>query len=103
MESFGQTADLRIAAFGDDMKLLVNDLRSVTQSTDATIQESTRAISAAADAIEGPATTALEDAGIVSQDLRILINRLDRIARDVERNPQTLVVGDPVPYEKERR
>lgn len=103
LDSFGQTADKRIADFGDEMQLLVNDLRLVTQSTDATIQESTRAIAAAADAIEGPATTALEDAGIVSQDLRVLINRLDRIARDVERNPQTLVVGEPVPYEKERR
>ena len=103
LTAFGETADTRIAEFGNDMKLLVGDLRSVTQSTDATIKESTRAVAAAADAIEGPATTALEDARIVSQDLRVLINRLDRIARDVERNPQTLIVGDPVPYEKERR
>ena len=56
-------------------------------------------MTAAAEAIEGPATGAFEDAQLASQDLRVLINRLDRIAREIEQNPQSFVIGEPAPYE----
>tara|TARA_R110000787_G_scaffold60673_7_gene137577 strand:- start:1169 stop:2125 length:957 start_codon:yes stop_codon:yes gene_type:complete len=103
LEKFGTTADTRIASFADQMDLLVGDVRSVAQSARDTISTSNRAVSAAADAIEGPATEAIMDARLASQDLRVLINRLDRIAREVEQNPQGFVVGDPIPYEGGRR
>lgn len=103
LEKTGTTADTRIASFADQMDLLVGDVRSVAQSARDTISTSNRAVSAAADAIEGPATEAIQDARLASQDLRVLINRLDRIARDVEQNPQGFVVGDPIPYEGGRR
>lgn len=103
LEKVGTTADARIAAFADQMDVLVGDVRSVAQSARDTISTSNRAVSAAADAIEGPATEAIQDARLASQDLRVLINRLDRIAREVEQNPQGFVVGDPIPYEGGRR
>ena len=31
-----------------------------------------------------------------------LISRLDKVARELEQNPQGFVVGDPVPYEEKR-
>ncbi|MEQ9436972.1 MlaD family protein [Hyphomonas sp.] len=103
LEKVGTTADARIAGFADQMDMLVGDVRSVAQSARDTISTSNRAVSAAADAIEGPATEAIQDARLASQDLRVLINRLDRIAREVEQNPQGFVVGDPIPYEGGRR
>ncbi|WP_340694045.1 MlaD family protein [Hyphomonas sp.] len=99
LEKFGNTADVRIAGFADQMDGLVGDVRDVTQSAGDTITQSKRAVSAAADAIEGPATAAIQDARLASQDLRLLINRLDRIAREIEQNPQSFVTGDPAPYE----
>ncbi|MEO1100923.1 MAG: MlaD family protein [Pseudomonadota bacterium] len=99
---FGEEADQRIAEFGDQFSGLVEDVSRILESSEKVIGESARAAAAAADAVEGPARSALEDASLVSQDLRRLINRLDRIARDVEQNPQSFVVGDPIPYEKER-
>lgn len=103
VDDFSKTADARVDEVGKDIRLLIGDVRDVTEASKLAVDESTRAITAAADAIEGPATGALEDTRIVSQDLRVLINRLDRIARDIERNPQSLVAGDPVPYEETRR
>jgi phospholipid/cholesterol/gamma-HCH transport system substrate-binding protein len=103
LEKFGNTADTRIAEFADEMDLLVGDARDVTKAANETVAQSARAVTAAADAIEGPATDALQDARLASQDLRVLINRLDRIAREVEQNPQGFVVGDPIPYEGGRR
>ncbi|MGH1421247.1 MAG: MlaD family protein [Hyphomonas sp.] len=103
LQKFGDTADVNIKGVSDQVGLLIGDMRVVTESANVSIQESTRAVSAAADAIEGPATDALRDARLASQDLRMLINRLDRLARDVEQDPQSLIVGDPIPYEGGRR
>ena len=102
LEKFGNTADVRITGFADQMDGLVGDVRDVTRSAGDTITQSKRAVTAAADAIEGPATAAFQDARLASQDLRLLINRLDRIAREIEQNPQSFVTGDPAPYEGDR-
>jgi phospholipid/cholesterol/gamma-HCH transport system substrate-binding protein len=99
LETFGNTADQRITRFADEMSLLVGDARAVTKSANETVAQGTRAMTAAAEAIEGPATGAFEDAQLASQDLRVLINRLDRIAREIEQNPQSFVTGEPAPYE----
>ncbi len=102
LQKFGNTADVNIKGVSEQVGLLVSDMRIVSESANTSIKESTRAVSAAADAIEGPATDALRDARLASQDLRVLINRLDRLARDVEQDPQSLIVGDPIPYEDAR-
>lgn len=102
LQKFGETADVNIKGVSEQIGLLVGDMRVVTENANTSIKESTRAVSAAADAIEGPATDALRDARMASQDLRVLINRLDRIARDVEQDPQSLIVGNSIPYEDAR-
>ena len=52
--------------------------------------------------IEGPTNTTLAQSGQAAQELRTLIARLDRVVRDLEQNPQSLVVGNPLPYEDAR-
>jgi phospholipid/cholesterol/gamma-HCH transport system substrate-binding protein len=100
--SFSSNADAQITQFGGEANALIADLRNVTENANTAVEESNRAISAAADAIEGPATDALQDARLASRDLRVLIARLDRVARELEQNPQGFVVGDPAPYEESR-
>lgn len=96
---FGSDAGDRLETFGSDLESLVNELKGTAAQSNRVLQESERAVRAAADAIDGPAVGALEDARIVTQDLQILINRLDKIAKRVEETPERLVVGDPLPYE----
>ena len=50
-----------------------------------------------------PAAEAMEEFRLASQDLRLLIQRLDGVARDIEENPQAFIAGDPKPYEGGRR
>ncbi|MEP1598888.1 MAG: hypothetical protein ABJM18_11080, partial [Hyphomonas sp.] len=102
LQSFGTNADQQITEFGAQANALVADIREVTENANKTVEQSNRAVSAAADAIEGPATGALEDARLASRELRVLISRLDRVARELEQNPQGFVVGDPAPYEESR-
>lgn len=102
LQSFGSNADQQITQFGSETQALIAELREVTANANRTVEQSNRAVSAAADAIEGPATGALEDARLASRDLRVLIARLDRVARELEQNPQGFVIGDPAPYEESR-
>jgi len=41
----------------------------------------------------------VSDFRIVAQDLRVLIARLNRLTREIEQNPQSLLRSDPLPYE----
>ena len=96
---FGSDAGNRLDGIGADITNLVTELQGTVQQSNRVLAQSERAVKAAADAIDGPANGALEDARLVTRDLQILINRLDRIAKRVEESPEQLVVGDPLPYE----
>lgn len=103
VESFTASADKQLTTIGTDTTALIREIREVTATANTTVEQSARAVKAATDALEGPAAETLEDARLASRDLRVLITRLDRIARELERNPQGFVVGDPAPYEEKRR
>ncbi len=99
----GKSADVRINEIGEQMTALVNQVQELTSSADVTVQESQKTVKAATDIIAGPATSAVEDARLAAQDLRVLISRMDRLAREIEQNPQGFLVGESVPYEEKRK
>lgn len=101
-EEFGQSADESLADAAADLKILVSDLRTVASSASGTLEESSKAVSAATAIIEGPATETFQNAGLASKELRIMLNRFDRFLRELESNPQSLLVGEAVPYEEKR-
>ena len=82
------------------MRLRKNPVASAATST---LKESQRAVAAATAVMEGPAAATFENTTAASQDLRVLINRLDRTVREIERNPQGFIVGEPLPYEEKKR
>lgn len=103
LEGFGASANTTVTEAGADIKQLVGDFRTVANSAAGTLDESRRAVAAATAIIEGPATTTFENTTAATQDLRVLIHRLDRAVREIERNPQGFVVGEPLPYEEKKR
>lgn len=100
--SVGEQAELRLAEVTDELTLLLGDLRQATGVAEASFVEGKDALKSARALIEGPTTQALTDAQLTAQDLRTLVSRLDRVVRDLEQNPQEIVVGKPLPYEKKR-
>lgn len=100
--SVGEQAELRLAEVTDELTLLLGDLRQATGVAEASFVEGKDALKSARELIEGPTTQALTDAQLTAQDLRTLVSRLDRVVRDLEQNPQEIVVGKPLPYEKKR-
>ena len=103
LQGFGKAAETSVTGAGADLKTLVADFRTVATAATGTLEESQRAIAAATAVMEGPAAATFENTTAASQDLRVLINRLDRAVREIERNPQGFIVGEPLPYEERRK
>lgn len=101
-EEFGNSADASLAEAAADLKLIVADIRTVAKSASGTLDRSSEAVAAATAIIEGPATETFQNAGLASKELRIMLNRFDRFLRELESNPQSLLVGEAVPYEENR-
>ena len=97
----GRDASAEVKRVGDDIEAITDDLKEVTSSAQAAIDRIEGAVDSAADVIEGPGTDAVSDFGIVAQDLRVLIARLNRLTREIEQNPQSLLRSDPLPYERD--
>lgn len=98
----GEQAEVRLAEVTEEMTLLLTDLRRATGVAEESFVEGKSALTSARELIEGPTSQALIDAHLTAQDLRTLVSRLDRVVRDLEQNPQEIVVGKPLPYEKKR-
>lgn len=101
-QEFGESADANLAAAAEDLRILVADLRTVAKSASGTLDRSAEAVAAATAIIEGPATETFQNAGVASKELRIMLSRFDRFLRELESNPQSLLVGEAVPYEEKR-
>ena len=94
--------ETELQTLNTELKALVAELNNATGDASATLAESRKAIQAATALVEGGANDTLAQTGMAAQELRILISRLDRIARELEQNPQGFVVGKPLPYEEAR-
>lgn len=97
-----QNAENELEAISSEARLLLSDLRETTVLANEGLAAGKEALVSARDLVDGPAVLTLNDTRAAAQDLRTLIARLDRIARDLETNPQGFVVGTPRPYEEAR-
>ena len=59
-----------------------------------------KAVEAATLLVEGGASDTVQQTSLAAQELRVLISRIDRLTRELEQNPQGLVMGKPLPYEE---
>ncbi|MCA8901013.1 MAG: MCE family protein [Hyphomonas sp.] len=100
---FGESANAEIGGLSEDFDALVAEIQSMVGAANRVVGQGGDALSAATRIIEGPASGAVDDARVATQDLRVLITRLDRLTRDLEQNPQGVLVGDPIPYEDKRK
>ena len=100
--SVASSVDAELASLNAELKALVAELNLATGDASATLTESRKAIAAATTLVEGGASNTVTQTSLAAQELRVLIARLDRLTRDIEQNPQGLVVGNPLPYEERR-
>ncbi len=100
--SLSANADKELTSISGGLDELLTEIRDVVASANAIMVQGTETVSVVNNLLEGPATGVVEDSRLAAQDLRILISRMDRLTRDLEQNPQSMLVGEPVPYEDKR-
>lgn len=93
------SVDSELVNLNAELKDLVKALNGATGDASEMLVESRKAIQAATVLVEGGASDTVQQTNLAAQDLRLLISRLDRLTRELEQNPQGLVVGTPLPYE----
>jgi len=102
MTTVAKSVDLELSSLNTDLKALVGELSSATGDASDMLTESRKAVEAATLLVEGGASDTVQQTSLAAQELRVLISRIDRLTRELEQNPQGLVVGDPLPYEERR-
>ncbi len=100
--SVATSVEGELSGLNVELKALVAELGAATGDASATLTESRKAIQAATSLVEGGASDTVQQTSLAAQELRSLIARLDRLTRELEQNPQGLVVGKPLPYEERR-
>ena len=100
--ALGKNVDGQIGVLASDASGVMTDLRGTVERLDRLLETADSAAGKANSVIE-PAGDAMEEFRLASQDLRLLIQRLDGVARELEQNPQSIVTGNPKPYEGGRR
>lgn len=98
--SVAASVDQELVSLNAELKALVAELNGATGNANDMLSESRKAVEAATLLVEGGASDTVAQTSLAAQELRILISRLDRLTRDLEQNPQGLVVGKPLPYEE---
>ncbi|MEO1321734.1 MAG: MlaD family protein [Pseudomonadota bacterium] len=93
------SVDAELESLNADLKLLVAELNGATGDASEMLVESRKAVQAATALVEGGASNTVQQTNLAAQELRLLISRLDRLTRELEQNPQGLVVGKALPYE----
>lgn len=96
------SVDQELASLNAELKALVGELNGATGNASEMLTESRKAVQAATLLVEGGASDTVQQTSLAAQELRTLIGRLDRLTREIEQNPQGLVVGKPLPYEDPR-
>ncbi|MEL7030986.1 MAG: MlaD family protein [Pseudomonadota bacterium] len=94
------SVDQELVSLNVELKALVEELSGATGDASDMLTESRRAVQAATVLVEGSGADTVAQTNLAAQELRILISRLDRLTRELEQNPQGLVVGKPMPYEE---
>ncbi|MEO1552624.1 MAG: MlaD family protein [Pseudomonadota bacterium] len=94
------SVDQELVSLNAELKALVAELNLATGDASEMLIESRKAVQAATVLVEGGAADTVAQTGLAAQELRVLISRLDRLTRELEQNPQGLVVGKPLPYEE---
>ncbi|MEM6557511.1 MAG: MlaD family protein [Pseudomonadota bacterium] len=98
--SVADSVDQELASLNVELKALVAELNGATGDASEMLTESRKAVQAATVLVEGGASNTVAQTNLAAQELRVLISRLDRLTRELEQNPQGLVVGKPLPYEE---
>ena len=99
----GRTTQQELVQLSAEVRAMMATVGALSQEAEAGLVEGRKALISARSVIDEQAAMTLDETRLAAEDLQILIERLDRLAREIEQNPQGFVLGNPRPYEQEVR
>jgi len=97
------TVDKAALEFDGNVALMTNDTMILLKDMQGVVENANRAVVAAesvvVDDLSPQAEDVMQELAVTLQDVRHLINRLDGVVEDLERDPTTFVLGEAKPYE----
>lgn len=101
LRRFAEEADAEVEVVSADLSQAIQGFeRDVTLLRESLVTTS-KQIEALTRSVEVPTTGLLNDLRRTSQDVQAMVSRFDRLAREIEQNPQGFVVGQPLPVRRE--
>ncbi len=96
---FGDKTGVEVQSISAETQTLLRQFQDAAGKASDLLDEGSATAVAAREAIDGPTVAAMEEIRLLAQDVRLLTARLDTVVRGIEENPQSFLVGDPLPYE----
>jgi len=97
IQELADSSNAEIARVSGRIDTLISSLQTSTETLQASLTSASTRFDTLLGTVERPAVEAFDEIGRVGQDLQMLINRLDGLARELEQNPRSFVVGEPLP------
>ncbi|MAP93560.1 MAG: hypothetical protein CMK07_01300 [Ponticaulis sp.] len=100
-ESFntvGTNVQVSLADLTAEAKNLLADARHAVGTAETAIVETQDGLGKTIDSIQVPTAQVFEEINRLASEMRLLIRRLDGLAREIEQNPQSFIQGQPKPY-----
>lgn len=95
--------DANLAVISGDIQAVLTDMQVTMARANTALDAVMGTATSAGSVLDGPAVETMENVNLATQDFRILLARLDGLVRDLEQNPQSLISGNPQPYEGGRQ
>lgn len=85
------------------VKGLIDDARKAVGVAEKAVAETQASLDATREALHEPTVETVEEVRRLASEMRVLVRRLDSLAKEVERNPQAFIQGQPMPYRETDR
>ena len=94
----GSNVQVSLDDITKDVQALIADAREAVKTAEQAIVETQDGVMTTIDSIQAPTAKTFEEINRLSSEMRLLVRRLDNLAREIEQNPQSFIQGQPKPY-----
>jgi phospholipid/cholesterol/gamma-HCH transport system substrate-binding protein len=101
LRRFADEANEEVGLVGVELQDAINGFERDVGALRVSLVETSDRLETLGAAVEGPAAGLLNDLRRTSQDVQAMVGRFDRIAREIEQNPQGFVFGQSLPVRRE--
>ena len=99
IDAAGRDFEEKFEVIASDMDLFMESADSTVRTAQRVLEDTGGSISELSEAVEPGIEDVMNELAAAARDMRVLVNRLDGVAEELERDPREFVLGDVKPFE----